>query len=316
MDNASGDSGLGAERICLATRDNHSISVDCWQPIAGERPSAVIQVCHGLAEHAARYERFAQACVERGIVVAAHSHRGHGETCPPDRLGHFADQDGWDKIVDDALQVRQHLLQQYEGVPLILFGHSMGSYIAQCSVMRHSPGVAGLVLSATTYSSRVKLLIARALARLEIIRIGGSAQSRLLDKISFGDFNNTFAPNRSDFDWLSRDETEVDRYETDPLCGVVSSSRLWHDLTGGLLEITTTSAIRSVPAEMPILIMGGEHDPVGGQSGLDALATKYRSAGHTDTTLKVYAGGRHEMLNEINRDEVTRDIIDWVIDHT
>ncbi len=315
MDNDSNETGVVASRFTLQAEDEHQILVDRWQPAPGRKPLAVIQILHGMGEHAARYERFAQACVAEGLAVAAHNHRGHGEVCPPEQLGHYADHDGWNKVIDDAFQVRQNLLQRHAGIPLIVLGHSMGSYIAQCSLMRSPQGISMLILSATTYPSRLQLKLGRMLAGFEILRNGGNSKSELLNRMSFGDFNKKFAPNRSEFDWLSRDEREVDKYIADPACGAVSSSRLWYDLTGGMLEISSTRAIKSVPAGLPILIMGGQLDPVGGQVGLSTLAKKYRRTGHTDLTLRIYEGGRHEMLNETNRDEVTKDIIDWVKSH-
>ncbi len=130
--------------------------------------------------------------------------------------------------------------------------------------------------------------------------------------MSFGQFNKRFAPNRTEFDWLSRDEQEVDEYVADPLCGAPSGSRLWYDLFGGLLEISRESALRKVPTVLPILITGGELDPVGGAKALTRLAAEYEATGHENVTLKLYPGGRHEMVNETNRDEVTADILAWI----
>jgi alpha-beta hydrolase superfamily lysophospholipase len=313
MDNADIKGKVVANRLALQAEDQHQLLIDHWQPSTDGPYRAVVQILHGLGEHTARYERFAQACASAGIITVAHNHRGHGEHCAPEQLGHFADSYGWDKVVDDALLVRRHLLERYAGIPLIVLGHSMGSYIAQCSVMREPAGVSALILSATTSPPRAQVRMARLFARIESLFYGGNTKSARLNSMSFGDFNNDFAPNRSEFDWLSRDEHEVDKYIADPACGTVPSSRLWFDLTGGLLEISTRHALRKVPTALPVLITGGQLDPVGGQSGLSKLATSYRRTGHTDLTLKVYEEGRHEMLNEINRDEVTRDIIEWIL---
>jgi alpha-beta hydrolase superfamily lysophospholipase len=321
MDNADNKGAVVADRLALQAEDQQQILLDRWQP-ANEKPAtdvtcrAVIQILHGLGEHTARYERFAQACATAGIVTVAHNHRGHGEHCVPEQLGHFADSDGWNKVVEDAQLVRRHLLEHYADIPLVVLGHSMGSYIAQCSVMRDPRGVSALILSATTSPPRAQVRVARMLARIESLFNGGNTKSTRLNRMSFGDFNNEFAPNRSAFDWLSRDKHEVDKYIADPACGAVPSSRLWYDLTGGLLEISTRRALRAVPSTLPVLITGGQLDPVGGQSGLSKLATRYRKTGHTDLTLKIYKDGRHEMLNEINRDEVTEDIVRWILKHS
>jgi alpha-beta hydrolase superfamily lysophospholipase len=310
MASAEQKSAAHSPRNSVQAEDDRQILIEQWQPTT--RPIAVIQILHGLGEHATRYERFANACVAAGIAVAAHNHRGHGRRCPPDQLGHFADAEGWNKVVDDAWLVRQQILSSHPGLPVVLLGHSMGSYIAQYAMMRNSQGIFAMVLSASTYASRTKLRAARMLAKIESGRSGGRAKSELLDRLGFGSFNKRFAPNRTSYDWLSRDEHEVDKYVADPACGGPFSNQLWCDLTGGLLEISSRSALRKISPGMPILIFGGAQDPVGGQAGLTSLAQQYRQTGHDDLTLRIYAGGRHEMLNETNREEVTRDIIEWI----
>lgn len=300
------------ERSLIDAGDGHRIVVDCWSPADATPARGIVQILHGLAEHAARYERFARVCTQCGYVVAAHNHRGHGETCADGGLGHYADDGGWGKVIGDVALVQKNVLARYPDLPLALFGHSMGSYIAQAFVMRHPEAVRALILSATTCAPRLKMKIGHWLAAVEAWRHGGRSVSERLNALSFGDFNRRFAPNRTEFDWLSRDEAEVDRYDSDPLCGAPSSNRLWHDLTGGILEITSSRALRRVPSDLPILITGGEFDPVGGAKGLGLLADRYRGTGHANVTLTVYPEGRHEMLNETNRDQVTADILDWI----
>ena len=299
------------ERLVLPADDGHRIVVDIWHP--ERRPTAVVQILHGLGEHIARYERFAAACTARGFAVVAHNHRGHGENCTADDLGHYADENGWAKLIGDALQVQNNSLRQFPETPLVLLGHSMGSYVGQSLVMRHpQQEIQSLVLSATTMPSRLQLRAGQLLARFERFRLGRRHRSAMLNKLGFGDFNKPFAPNRSEFDWLSRDVSEVDKYVADPLCGFPASCQLWIDLTGGLLEISSRAALASVPTNLPVLITGGERDPVGGNKGLGALAEAYRKSGHKRVTLKMYADGRHEMFNETNRDEFTNDVLGWM----
>jgi len=296
------------ERSVIEAADGHRILVDCWQPEGEVR--ALLHIFHGLGEHAARYDRFARRCVAQGFAVAAHNHRGHGENCAPDGLGHYADKGGWDKVISDALKVQTEMIDRFPGVPLILFGHSMGSYIAQSFIMRHPANIDALALSASTWPNRIELRMGRLLASILALFLGRATKSELLNKMGFGDFNKPFAPNRTDFDWLSRDPAEVDKYIADPLCGAPSSNQLWRDLLAGMLEISTGNALAKI-ADLPILIMGGELDPVGGTSGLGKLSKAYQATGHTAVTLRIYADGRHEMLNETNRDDVTDDLIDW-----
>ncbi len=294
----------------IVAEDGRRIVPRFW-PADGDT-RAVIQILHGLAEHAGRYARFAEACNRRGVTVVAHDHRGHGNEFAPSDLGHFADADGWSNVLGDVAVVLGACRQRFAGVPLVLFGHSMGSYIAQNFVMRNPKTVDALVLSGSTWPRRMDLYVGRVLARIALMLRGPRAGGGLFDRMSFGQFNKRFAPNRTEFDWLSRDEQEVDEYVADPLCGAPSGSRLWYDLFGGLLEISRESALRKVPTVLPILITGGELDPVGGAKALTRLAAEYEATGHENVTLKLYPGGRHEMVNETNRDEVTADILAWI----
>ena len=302
-------SALTAARQSLEAEDGRKILVDIWNP---SQPKALVHIFHGLGEHPARYERFASHCNGLGFAVAAHNHRGHGENCSDDELGHYDDNDGWDKLISDAVLVQENLTRQIPGVPVVLFGHSMGSYVAQSFLMRGHGSVSALALSATSFNSRQQLRIGHWIAAFEVMRGDKRNKSALLNKMGFGEFNKPFRPNRTEFDWLSRDENEVDKYVSDPLCGADSSSRLWFDLTGGLLEVSSLKALRGIPVELPVLITGGSDDPVGGQKGLTLLAKKYKESRHANTTLKIYAKGRHEMLNETNRDEFSQDLTRWM----
>ncbi len=307
------ETGLPAVRrveTSINTTDGHAIPVVTWAP--KDNPVALLQIFHGLAEHAERYARFAGAATAAGYVVVAHDHRGHGRACPESGLGHFADADGWDLIVHDAKSVQDDAGRRYPGLPVVLLGHSMGSYIAQDFVMRHPHSVSALVLSGSTWPSRLQVWLGRWLARWEALRRGRRHRSKRLNAMAFGAFNRRFEPARTPFDWLSRDVAEVDRYIADTLCGSVASATLWQDLLGGLLAISSATALQRIPSGLPVLITGGEEDPVGGRRGMTRLAAAYERSGHTAVTLKIYSGGRHEMLNETNRDEVTDDILGWL----
>ncbi len=286
----------------------HKVPVYLWEP-AGE-PSALIRVFHGLGEHSARYARFADAATAAGYVVCAHDHRGHGPEA--ETPGFFAPQDGWNQLVADGKRVHDFLRDRYTGRALVLLGHSMGSYIAQSYAMRHGQELDALVLSGSTWPSRMLVRVGRLLARFEAWRLGRQGESALLNKLGFGDFNKKFEPARTELDWLSRDPDEVDLYVADPLCGGPYSTGLWLDLLGGLLEVSQEANLRSIPPDLPVLITGGANDPVGGERGMLALAAHYKSAGHTTISETIYANGRHEMLNETNRDEFTSDLLGWI----
>jgi len=296
------------ERLTLDAGDGHDIHVQFWSP--ADTAKGIIQVIHGLGEHGDRYARFAAAAVGRGFVVAVHDHRGHGNQ--RDSAGFFAAKNGWQLLISDSLIVHEFLAKRFAGLPVALLGHSMGSFVAQDFAMHHGGRLTALLLSASTWAPRVETLAGNLLARIECWRLGAHRHSALLDKLGFGDFNKPFAPARTELDWLSRDPDEVDAYIADPLCGSPYTAGLWRDLTGGLLRIATDDYVSRIPTDLPILITGGEQDPVGGERGMGKLALHYAQTGHAHLTVKIYPEGRHEMLNDINRDAVTADWLDWI----
>lgn len=295
-------------RAVLRAPDGHEIHVQSWAP-EGDT-AAVIQVLHGMGEHAGRYARFAAAACAQGYAVCAHDLRGHGPHAATPR--HLADRGGWQAVLDDARLVHEYAGDRYPGRPLVLLGHSMGSFIAQAWAMRYGDRLHGLLLSGSTWPSRVQVFPARLLARIVAWRHGVRGHSPLLDKLGFANFNRAFRPVRTDFDWLSRDATEVDKYVADPLCGGPYSCGLWLDLLGGLCEIGRDAALTRIPAALPILITGGAMDPVGGDRAMTRLAMHYAQTGHGRLAVEIYPEGRHEMLNETCRDAVIRDWLDWI----
>lgn len=299
---------MQTEDFQLQGPEQHTIHGTQWLPQGPVR--GVIQVFHGLGEHRARYARFADHAATRGLAVIAHDHRGHGPDA--DLLGHFADAAGWRRLVDDGLLVNDMIGDRYPGLPIVLLGHSMGSYLAQSFALAHEYRLTALILSASTWPSKVQVFAGRILARIESWRIGIRGKSALLDKLGFGNFNRPFAPARTEFDWLSRDAAEVDAYIADPLCGGPYSCGLWMDVLGGLRAIASDVALQGIRSELPVLLTGGSDDPVGGERGITELAMHYARSGHNRLTIKIYPKGRHEMFNETNREEFTADVLDWI----
>lgn len=298
----------------LDSSDGVPLYVNHWRAegVPGVPARGVLMVAHGMAEHSGRYARFAEALVAAGFDVYAHDQRGHGQTAQHGNLGHYADQDGWARVVGDLSTLNHHIRQQYPQTPIFLFGHSMGSYIAMAYLMRHSSSVQGAILSGSNYQPVRVYQAAALVARLERWRQGPSGRSALIDGLSFGAFNKAFKPARTAFDWLSCDTAEVDRYIADPLCGFRCTNQLWLDLLAGLQHITRIADLKQIDPQLPVLIIGGERDPVSKGNRLMHLADALGRSGHASTTLKQYSQARHELLNELNRDEVTRDLIDWL----
>ncbi|WP_073266231.1 alpha/beta hydrolase [Phytopseudomonas punonensis] len=294
----------------LDSSDGVPLYANHWCP--AHEPKAVVMLAHGMAEHSGRYARFAEALVAAGFEFYAIDQRGHGQTAQHGLLGQFADENGWGHVVGDLSTLNHHIRHQRPHTPIFLLGHSMGSFIAIAYLMHHSSSVQGAILGGSNYGRLSAYQAAALVARFERWRQGATGRSALIEWLSFGTFNKAFKPVRTPFDWLSRDSEEVDRYIADPLCGFRCTNGLWLDLLHGLQQITPQAALKQIAPQLPILIIGGDSDPVSQGNGLQRLANALAQAGHTRTTLKCYSQARHELLNELNRDEVTRDLIDWL----
>jgi len=289
-------------------RDGAQIFVRRWLPDGA--PRAAVQVAHGLSEHSGRYERLALALTGAGYVVYASDLRGHGAICPPADLGFFAAEDGWRKCLDDLWAVNRRIAADRPGLPIVFFGHSMGSIMGQQFIAEHGADLAGAALSATSGTPPAILPFGRMLARFERSRLGPRGHSAALHKMLFEAYNKPFKPARTDFDWLSRDPVEVDKYIADPLCGFPFTVQLAIDLLDAVGPIAARDTVARIPKALPIYVFSGARDPVGAR--LDGLIDAYRSAGLTGVTTRRYPDARHETLNEINRNEVTADLLGWL----
>jgi alpha-beta hydrolase superfamily lysophospholipase len=276
----------------------------------------IIQISHGMAEHAKRYGRFAKALNKAGYAAYAHDHRGHGKTIEkPEDTGFFAEKNGWSLVVDDMNVLNQTIKDAHPTLPIYLFAHSMGTFISQQYASKHGKNIAGLMLSASIYNAGFLRKVGLLISKVERLRIGARGQSKLLNAMSFGDFNKPFKPNRTGFDWISRDTAEVDKYINDPLCGFIVTTQLWVDLLQGLGVMALAETHKRVPSTLPILLITGGDDPVT-QKGktVNELRLAYEKAGVKNVSVKKYTDGRHESLNETNRNEITADIIAWLDD--
>jgi alpha-beta hydrolase superfamily lysophospholipase len=276
-------------------------------------PKAVIQIAHGMAEHSGRYDRFSQLLTSAGFAVYANDHRGHGQTIPTgEPSGHMAAVEGWNKAVTDLYLLNQEITSRHPGLPILLLGHSMGSFLIQQYLAEYGDSIAAAALSATNGPPGALGKIGQAVTRLEKLRIGADGHSPVMAGMTFKAFNKAFKPNRTEFDWLSRDKTEVDKYVDDPLCGFECSVGTWIGMLDALTKIAGDSALSKIPKSIPIYLFSGTHDPVGENTkGVKRLLAAYDKHGFTNVRHKFYDGARHETLNETNRDEVMADFIDW-----
>ncbi len=260
-----------------------------------------------MAEHIDRYDRTAKALNEAGYLVIGRNHRGHGPEA--ELLGYFADQDGWQTLLNDAWADAQDIKMQYPGIPFFLLVHSMGGFLAREYAIQHGKEVDGLILSGTGFYGRPLCRAGRLMAKW----FPRKKPAEFVNKIAFAGNNKPFAPGRTGFEWLSRDEKEVDKYVADPLCGFCFTASAFADFFGGLEALTDEKHVAGMPKDLPVYFMSGDHDPVGQMGkGVRQVADQFRHIGMEDVTVKLYKDTRHELFNEINRDEVTADLIAWL----
>ena len=279
-----------------------------------ETPKAIVCIQHGMAEHSERYDEFQTALAQAGFASVSHDHRGHGLTEADDASrGHFAPEDGWRKVITDAHFVAEAARERHPGVPLFAFGHSMGGVVAMNLALRHADTFSGLAVWNIAFRQGAKGIAFRTLLRVERMRRGSDVPSALAQKLTFDAFNRRFAPNRTAFDWLSRDTSRVDRYVADPLCGFPVTIGLWMDVQDGMAVAADDEVLSVLPQEMPIHLLAGGSDPLTENGAATIrLARRLRGAGLTDVTSVVLDNTRHEALNEVNRETTTRDFIDWL----
>ncbi len=278
--------------------DGLRIHAERW---SGSDADAAIVIAHGMAEHSRRYRRFGEALCEAGFVVYALDQRGHGLSIPSGAEPGDFGEPGWSGLVEDLAALVRRAREAEPGLPLALVGHSMGSFVSQDLCVRHSELLDALVLSGSTSFDQLDGTVAR------LIEAG--------EGLSLSAFNVPFEPARTPFDWLSRDPDEVDRYVADPLCGFDLSSETARSTGEAGQGFADTDRLRNIRSDLPVLSVAGDADPVNdGLRGLRLLEERWRDAGVRRFDRLEYEGGRHEMLNETNRDEVTRDVITWLRD--
>lgn len=305
---------MKTEEFSFMDKENVNIHYYKWSPDNIGSSKGIVQISHGMAEVSQRYDRFAEALTSEGYIVYANDHRGHGKTAGTiENVGYLGDQEGFLWLVKDMYELSVIAKKENRGLPLFLFGHSMGSFLCQRYIQLYGKEINGVILSGTNGKRGLVLDLGLLIAKFEINKNGRKAKSDTLNKMSFGSYNKAFKPVKTEFDWLSRDSAEVDKYIKDDFCGGVFTAGFFQDFFVGLKEIEKISNMAKVPRELPIFIFSGAKDPVGDDTkGVMKLINAYKNMNIKDIEYKFYEDGRHEMLNEINREEVTQDIIAWL----
>lgn len=314
------ESGYQILPIVAKDEPDLTLFVHVW-PCAQPEVQGWVHIMHGMSEHGARYAETAQWLNELGFHVSADDHRGHGLTGQGQaeqgqgHLGHMGDHNGWRKCVLDQTHIMQTLAEQWTQ-PLSVLGHSMGSFVATQWVQeqgRQMPQLASLILSGSNYGAPWFFRIAAGIAAIEIARQGKQGRSVLLDKLSFGQFNSRIHPKRTSKDWICTLPEVVDAYIADPMAGQLISNQFWFDCLHGLADLSEPDSMLQIPNNLPIYIFAGAMDPVGKYGkGIVALQKALRLAGKKNVTAHIYPQGRHEMLNEVNTQQVREDLGAWL----
>jgi alpha-beta hydrolase superfamily lysophospholipase len=292
-----------------------------WSGPENTPPRGILHIVHGMAEHSLRYDRLARRLCGAGFEVWAADQRGHGRTADPGvnglgqggLLGYCGDGDGFSRVVEDIGQIQARIGQSYPGVPLFLLGHSWGSFIVQEYIEGHGRELAGCILSGTRGPGGAAIRMGKPVMALIAALRGSRRVSALAFAIADGPYKKPFRPNRTAFDWLSRDEKEVDAYVADPLCGNRCSSGFYRDMIGALERIHRPERMDAIRRDLPVYVFSGSADPVGDMgSSPTALVEAYRSMKIGDLEFVLYPGARHETLNETNREEVMENLLAWL----
>mgnify|MGYP001151787367 FL=1 len=303
------------EEFYFDSRDGKSrIHAVRYRPEDAGQIRCILQVVHGMAEYVERYEEFAAYLVERGFVVTGDDHLGHGKSVGQGgKQGYFCEQDPATVLVRDVHRLKKLTEELYPGVPYVLMGHSMGSFIARNYLCRYGTGISGAVIMGTGMQPKAVLDMARLVAGIQKFFCGPMHVSRLLDRLAFGGYGKGITDRRTAFDWLSRDRERVDRYIADPMCGFTFTVNGFGALFELVLRLYSPENLAAVPRELPVFMVSGDADPVGDYGkGVRRAYDSLVAAGLTDIRLKLYPGGRHELLNETNRSQVMQDICRWV----
>ncbi|MBM7333402.1 MAG: alpha/beta fold hydrolase [Alcanivorax sp.] len=293
----------------LDAGDGHTIGVHEWR---AADPIGTLIWLHGMGEHGARYQALGEILAEHGWNLYCPDHRGHGLSQDADQPpGHFGDRDGWAKVMGDVQRVVEAVAERHPG-PLVLGGHSMGSFIALAGAERFGERLDGLVLCGSDYHSAWYYRSLLPVIRWQQRRQGPRGQSALIDKLTFRAWARSVRDARTDFDWLSHDHAQVDAYIDDPKCGFQCTNATWVALVSALARVQSHGGLAALPARLPILLLGGRQDPMSNfGKGMDRLENALRRRGLPLQRLDC-PEGRHEILNDYCAPEVRQVLVEWL----
>jgi len=287
------------------------IHVFRWMP--EQKPKAVLQIVHGIAEFAERYDDFAKYLNSLGYAVVAEDHMGHGKSIGEDGIrGYF--HGGWFSAVADTYRLLQDTMAEFAGLPYVLFGHSMGSFMARTILAQYpDSGISAAIICGTGWQPRFALPALIKVVEFICKKTGEQNPNEQLQKMVFGSYNNKIKDPRTPYDWLTRDEVVVDVYQAHPLCGFTPACGLLRDMMKGIFYIEQPKNLARMKKHLPVLFIAGQEDPVGPYGkGVERAAKEFKKAGMVNVSVKLYPDCRHEILNELNKQEVYEQISRWL----
>ncbi len=284
----------------------------CWIP-EDVKVRAVLQIVHGMVEYVDRYDDFARFLGAQGIVVVGDDHLGHGDSVASQEDWGYLGDNGFECIVNDVRKIQKQFKKRFPGVPYYILGHSMGSFLTRYFLIKYGREVDGAIIMGTGYYSVPIAVFGKVLTQAVAAVKGWRYRSALVNKLAFGSYNKGFAPARTDFDWLSRDEATVDAYVGEPRCQFIFTQNAYHEMFKGLEFIAKKSNLKKMPKRLPVFFVSGGEDPVGNSGqGVQKVYDMFVLAGMDNMDITFYEGARHEILNETNRQEVYDDLYDWL----
>lgn len=289
------------------------IALFVYTPDESVDVKGVIQIAHGMAEHHSRYEDFIEFLNKNGYVVYINDHLGHGESVKNvNELGYFGKKDGYLYLVDDMKIINDMIHNDYPELPVILFGHSMGSMLARLYVEKYGNSISGVIFCGTCGKNPAAAIGVSLVKSIAAIK-GDYFRSQFINALAFGTYNSKCNPKRTSFDWLTTQNNIVDKYIADPYCGFLFTTKGYLDLMNLIIVINRQDWYTSVRCDLPIYLISGSEDPVGNYGkGVKEVYQNLVDSNHSDVSCKLFNGDRHEILNEKDKVDVYNNIVSWI----
>ena len=294
---------------------NEKDTIQCYEWAPEGQPKAILQIVHGMAEHATRYADFAEYLAKNGILVAAHDHIGHGRSSVPENWGYFGAKEGWITMIYDVEEHRKLIDSKYPGIPHFVLGHSMGSFVTRIYLSEFGRDISGAIIMGTAAKNAAARMGASMVQMIRKVK-GDKYLSPMITSLVFGGYLDRIPDHKSAYDWLTRDEEVVRKYDEDPACGFTFTAAGYADLFSLLRYMDSNACYEKTVTSIPVFVVGGEEDPVGAYgAGPKSYYEKLRSLGCEKASLKIYPGMRNEILNEIGKEEVYEDMKNFILEN-